>query len=107
MTSAMPTAVLSLLAAGFLTFCAPQPAHAQPAASASGEYINCRQLAADVGMAAKAMVSAGAEFVNWNSGTNSDWYTRTVIAHARSANKSVNPSQYVRDLHKVCMLENA
>lgn len=45
-----PVILISLLSAGALTFCAPQPAAAQPAATASGAYINCAQVAADVSL---------------------------------------------------------
>ena len=41
------------------------------------------------------------------AGQESDWYTRVVITHARKALSTNNPAQYVRDLHKACLLETA
>ena len=35
-----------------------------------------------------------------------DWYSRVVVAHARKALRTDNPAQYVRGLHKACLLEN-
>lgn len=99
-------ALLSLLSAGVLTFCAPHPAAAQPAATASGAYINCAQVAADVSLVARAM-ELGLMTTSWSAGDQSDWYTRVVTAHARKAVTTDNPAQYVRDLHKACLLETA
>ena len=98
--------LLSLLSAGVLTFCAPHPAAAQPAATASGAYINCAQVAADVSLAARAMQLDSMVVSKW-AGKESDWYTRVVVTHARKALSTNNPAQYVRDLHKACLLETA
>ena len=106
MTRTIPVVLLSLLSAGVLTFCAPHPAAAQPAAPASGAYINCAQVAADVSLAARAMQLDSMVVSKW-AGQESDWYTRVVITHARKALSTNNPAQYVRDLHKACLLETA
>ena len=104
MTRTIHVMLLSLLSAGILTFCAPQPAHAQPSNSASGQYVNCSQVAADVSLMVRAPKLVDYT-LSGKASMESDWYTRTVIAHARAAIKSDNPAQYVRDLHKSCLLE--
>lgn len=106
MIRTIPVALLSLLSAGVLTFCAPHPATAQPAATASGAYINCAQVATDVSLAARA-IQLDSMVVSWWAGKESDWYTRVVVTHARKALSTDNPAQYVRDLHKACLLETA
>ena len=106
MIRTIPVVLLSLLSAGVLTFCAPHPARAQPAKSATGQYINCAQVAEDVSLAARAMQLDSRVVSKW-AGQESDWYTRVVITHARKALSTDNPAQYVRDLHKACLLETA
>ena len=106
MTRSIHIVLLSLLSAGVLTFCAPQPAAAQPAATSSGAYINCAQVAADVSLMARAM-KLGLMSTSWESAAATEWYTRVVVAHARKALSTDNPAQYVRDLHKACLLETA
>ena len=103
MIRTIPVVLLSLLSAGVLTFCAPAPAHAKPATTATGQYINCAQVAADVSLAARAMKLG---HMSWDTAAT-DWYTRVVVAHARKAVSTDNPAQYVRDLHKACHLETA
>lgn len=96
------TAALALLSAGLLTFCASPPVHAQPAVSKSGEYIDCKQVAADVSLLARAyqIQDISVRYID------EDWYGRLINIHARAALKSNNPAQYIRDLHKTCLLEN-
>ena len=106
MIRTIPVVLLSLLSAGVLTFCAPHPATAQPAKSATGQYINCAKVAEDVSLAARAMQLDSPVVSKWAS-QESDWYTRVVITHARKALSTDNPAQYVRDLHKACLLETA
>ena len=106
MTRSIHIVLLSLLSAGVLTFCAPQPAAAQPAATSSGAYINCAQVAADVSLMARAF-KLGIMTTAWESAGATDWHTRVVVAHARKALSTDNPTQYVRDLHKACLLETA
>ena len=102
-----PVALLALLSAGILTFCAPHPAHAQADRTASGKYSDCAQVAADVSLMAKAMQTPRLIGDSWEAGPHADWYTRVVVSHAVRAVKSNNPAQYVRDLHKACLLETA
>lgn len=106
MIRTIPVVLLSLLSAGILTFCAPHPAAAQPAKSATGQYINCAQVAEDVSLMARAM-KLGLTSTSWQANADADWYTRVVVAHARKALTTDNPAQYVRDLHKACLLETA
>ena len=106
MTRSIHIVLLSLLSAGVLTFCAPQPAAAQPAATASGAYINCAQVAADVSLMARAF-KLGLMSTSWQTAAATGWYTRVVVAHANKALSTDNPAQYVRDLHKTCLLETA
>ena len=107
MTRSIHIVLLSLLSAGVLTFCAPQPAAAQPAATSSGAYINCAQVAADVSLMAQALKLGRILGPATDTNFASDWYTRVVVAHARKALSTDNPAQYVRDLHKACLLETA
>lgn len=102
-----PVALLALLSAGILTFCAPHPAYAQADRTASGKYIDCAKVAADVSLMAKAMQAPRLIGDSWEAGPHADWYTRVVVSHAVRAVKSNNPAQYVRDLHKACLLETA
>ena len=104
MTRSIHIVLLSLLSAGVLTFCAPQPAAAQPAATSSGAYINCAQVATDVSLMARAM-KLGLMSTSWQTAAATEWYTRVVVAHANKALRTDNPAQYVRDLHKACLLE--
>ena len=106
MTRSIHIVLLSLLSAGVLTFCAPQPARAQPANTATGQYINCAKVSADVSLMAHAL-KLGLMTTAWDSAGATDWYTRVIVAHARKALSTDNPTQYVRDLHKACLLETA
>ena len=100
--SLTPIILISLLSAGILTFCAPPPVAAQSAATATGAYIDCKKVAQDVSLAVQA-IKVGADFGK----ITDDWYSKVVISHAVRAIKSDNPAQYVRDLHKACLLETA
>lgn len=106
MTRTIHIVLVSLLSAGILTFCAPHPAAAQPSKSATGQYSNCAQVAEDVSLMARAM-KLGLTSTSWISNADADWYTRVVVTHARKALTTDNPAQYVRDLHKACLLETA
>ena len=106
MTRSIHIVLLSLLSAGVLTFCAPQPAAAQPAATSSGAYINCAQVATDVSLMARAM-KLGLMSTSSQTAAATEWCTRVVVAHANKALSTDNPAQYVRDLHKACLLETA
>ena len=106
MTRTINIVLVSLLSAGILTFCAPHPVAAQPKATATGAYINCAKVAEDVSLMARAM-KLGASGTSWEGNAASDWYTRVVVSHARKALATDNPAQYVRVLHKACLLETA
>ena len=97
-------ALMALLSAGILAFCSAQPVAAQPAKSASGNFVDCGQVATDVSLMVRAM-KLGTLTISSKASRESDWYTRVVIAHAAAAIKSGNPAQYVRALHKSCLLE--
>ena len=106
MKSAISSVTITcLLASSLLAFCAPQPAAAQPANTATGQYINCAQVAADVSLMARAM-KLGRWATSWQTAAT-EWYTRVVMAHASKALDTDNPAQYVRDLHKSCLLGTA
>ena len=105
MIRTIPVVLLSLISAGVLTFCAPHPATAQLAKSATGQYINCAQVAEDVSLMVRAIDIAPNFAITAAASSNSDWYTKVVAAHALRALKTSNPSQYVRDLSKACLLE--
>lgn len=107
MIRTIPIVLLSLLSAGVLTFCAPHPAAAQPANSPTGQYINCGKVAADVSLMVRAIEIAPNFAITAAASSNSDWYSKVVAAHALRAIKTSNPAQYVRDLHKACLLETA
>lgn len=102
-----PVILISMLSAGVLTFCAPRPATAQPAKSATGQYVGCAQVAADVSLMAQAIKIGGWSGPSVYTASATDWYTRVVVEHANKALRTPNPSQYVRDLHKACLLETA
>ena len=106
MTRSIHIVLLSLLSAGVLTFCAPQPARAKPANTASGAYIDCQQIASDVGMMTRTL-KQGLVTQAMIDNIKADWYTLVVVLHARKALAADNPAQYVRDLHKACLLETA
>ena len=97
-------AFMSLLSAGILAFCSAQPVAAQPAKSSSGNFVDCGQVAKDVSLMVRALKLVPLT-ISRNTSTDSDWYTRVVLAHAAAAIKSDNPAQYVRELHKSCLLE--
>ena len=105
MIRTIPVVLLSLLSAGVLTFCAPHPATAQPTSTASSKYIDCGKVAADVSLMARAIEIAPNFAITAAASSNSDWYTKVVAAHALRAIKTGNPAQYVRALHKSCLLE--
>lgn len=107
MIRTIPVVLLSLLSAGVLTFCAPQPAHAQPTSTASGQYIDCGKAAADVSLMVRAIEIAPNFAITAATSSNSGWYTKVVAAHALRASKTSNPAQYVHALRKACLLETA
>lgn len=97
------TALLPMLSAVVLAFCTAHPAPAQNARTTS-KYINCNQLAYDVNMLTSAL-KQGLVTQAVIDGAKSDWYTPVVAIHARKALATDDPAQYVRAMHKACLLE--
>ena len=96
--------LLSLLSAGILAFCSAQPVAAQPAKSASGNFVDCGQMVKDVSLMVRAFEMAR-EYTISGKATEADWYVRVVITHALAAVESGDPAQYVTAMHKSCLLE--
>lgn len=96
-------AFMSLLSAGILAFCSAQPVAAAPAKPAS-TYVNCEKVARDVSLMVRAFNMAK-EYTISGKATEAEWYARVVITHALAAVESGDPAQYVRTLHKSCLLE--
>ena len=96
-------ALVSLLSAGILAFCSAQPVAAAPTKPANN-YVNCEKVARDVRLMVNAFKMAN-EYTISGKATEADWYVRVVITHALAAVESGDPAQYVRDLHKSCLLE--
>lgn len=94
--------LLALVAAVVLS-CA-QPVAAQTSRTASGQYIDCGQLVADVSLGVHAYMRGSIEP---GAKAKTDWYTRVVLAHVAVAVSQDNPQEYVRALHKQCLLESA
>ncbi len=104
MISRIRTALLPLLSAGVLAFCTAQPAPAQPARPSASKYIDCNQLAYDVTMLTRA-IKQGLVTQAVIDGAKSDWYTTIVAVHTRKSLATDDPAQYVRGMHKACLLE--
>ena len=96
-------ALLPLLSAGLLAFCSAQPVAAAPAKPAS-TYVNCEKVVHDVSLMVRAFKMAN-DYTSSGKATEADWYSRVVIMHAQAAVKSGDPTQYVRAMHKSCLLE--
>ena len=97
-------ALMSLLSAGVLAFCSAQPAAAQPAKSASGNFVDCGQVTKDVSLMVRT-IKQGLVTQAMLDNAKAEWYTLVVVLHARTALTTDNPAQYVRDMHKACLLE--
>lgn len=92
-----PVALLSLLAASALTFCAPAPAYAQ----GKGTFVPCSQLAKD----ATALVNvhklgAKVELPDLD-------YLRAVVMIAEAAVASGAPTQYIKQFKTACEKDQA
>lgn len=97
-------ALLPVLSAGVLAFCTAHPAPAQTARTTTSKYINCNQIAYDVTMLTSAL-NQGLVTQAVIDGAKSDWYTTVVAIHTRKALATDDPAQYVRAMHKACLLE--
>ena len=91
MIRTIPVVLLSLLSAGVLTFCAPQPA-----AAAQGTFIPCAQLAKDATTLVKVHeLGAKVELPDLD-------YLRAVVMIAEGAIASGAPAQYIKQFKTVC-----
>ena len=91
MIRTIPVVLLSLLSAGVLTFCAPQPA-----AAAQGTFIPCAQLAKDATTLVKVhQLGAKVELPDLD-------YLRAVVMIAEGAIASGAPAQYIKQFKTVC-----
>lgn len=91
MIRTIPVVLLSLLSAGVLTFCAPQPA-----AAAHGTFIPCAQLAKDATTLVKVHeLGAKVELPDRD-------YLRAVVMIAEGAIASGAPAQYIKQFKTAC-----
>lgn len=91
MIRTIPVALLPLLSAGVLTFCAPQPA-----AAAQGTFIPCAQLAKDATTLVKVHeLGAKVELPDRD-------YLRAVVMIAEGAIASGAPAQYIKQFKTAC-----
>lgn len=91
MIRTIPVVLLSLLSAGVLTFCAPQPA-----AAAQGTFIPCAQLAKDATTLVKVHeLGAKVELPDRD-------YLRAVVMIAEGAIASGAPAQYIKQFKTAC-----
>ena len=91
MIRTIPVVLLSLLSAGVLTFCAPQPA-----AAAQGTFIPCAQLAKDATTLVKVHeLGAKVELPDLD-------YLRAVVMIAEGAIASGAPAQYIKQFKTAC-----
>ena len=91
MIRTIPVVLLSLLSAGVLTFCAPQPA-----AAAQGTFIPCAQLAKDATTLVKVHeLGAKVELPDLD-------YLRAVVMIAERAIASGAPAQYIKQFKTAC-----
>lgn len=97
MTRFFPVALLSLLAASALTFCAPAPAYAQ----GKGTFVPCAQLAKDATTLVNVhQLGAKVELPNLD-------YLRAVVMIAEAAIASGAPAQYIKQFKTACEKDQA
>ena len=98
MSRTIPVALLSLLSAGVLTFCAPRPAEA---AQGKGTFVPCAQLAKDATTLANVReLGAKVELPDLD-------YLRAVVMLTESAIASGAPAQYIKQFKTACEKEQA
>ena len=96
MIRTIPVVLLSLLSAGVLTFCVPQPA-----AAAQGTFIPCAQLAKDATTLVKVhQLGAKVELPDLD-------YLRAVVMIAEGAIASGAPAQYIKQFKAACEKDQA
>lgn len=92
-----PVALLSLLAASALTFCAPAPAYAQ----GKGTFVPCAQLAKDATTLVNVhKLGAKVELPDLD-------YLRAVVMIAEAAVASGAPTQYIKQFKTACEKDQA
>lgn len=92
-----PVALLSLLAASALTFCAPAPAHAK----GKDTFVPCAQLAKDANTLVKVQqLGAKVELPDLD-------YLRVVVMIAEGAIASGAPAQYIKQFKTACEKDQA
>ncbi|WP_258304895.1 hypothetical protein [Escherichia coli] len=92
-----PVALLSLLSAGVLTFCAPAPAYAQ----GKGTFVPCAQLAKDATTLVNVhKLGAKVELPDLD-------YLRAVVMIAEAAIASGAPAQYIKQFKTACEKDQA
>lgn len=92
-----PVALLSLLSAGVLTFCAPAPAYAQ----GKGTFVPCAQLAKDATTLVNVhKLGAKVELPDLD-------YLRAVVMIAEAAIASGAPAQYIEQFKTACEKDQA
>lgn len=92
-----PVALLSLLAASALTFCAPAPAYAQ----GKGTFVPCSQLAKDATTLVNVhKLGAKVELPDLD-------YLRAVVMIAEAAVASGAPTQYIKQFKTACEKDQA
>ena len=97
MTRFFHIAMLSLLAASILAFCAPAPAYAQ----GKGTFIPCAQLAKDATTLVKVhQLGAKVELPDLD-------YLRAVVMIAEAASASGAPAQYIKKFKTACEKDQA
>ena len=97
MTRFFPVAMLSLLAASILTFCAPAPAYAQ----GKGTFVPCAQLAKDATTLVKVhQLGAKIELPDRD-------YLRAVVMIAEAIIASGAPAQYIKQFKTACEKDQA
>ena len=97
MTRTIHVMLLSLLSAGVLTFCAPQPAHAT-------EYVACANVAQDANTLYNLMqVAPVEEGVSLIAEMRKTKYGKVVVDVAVAAAKSGDVKEYIRKWHTTCL----
>ena len=92
-----PVALLSLLAAAALTFCAPAPAHAK----GKDTFVPCAQLAKDATTLVKVhQLGAKVELPDLD-------YLRVVVMITEAAIDSGAPTQYIKQFKTACERDQA
>lgn len=92
-----PVALLSLLSAGVLTFCAPAPAYAQ----GKGTFVPCAQLAKDATTLVNVhKLGAKVELPDLD-------YLRAVVMISEAAIASGAPAQYIKQFKTACEKDQA